>query len=103
MKMRIPFEQLKRIPLRHLLGVELNDGMMENRPDLHDETINHRLLCGEGEFDVPGFINVLYDMGYRGAWGIEVLNAEVREWPMHKIMERSFKTTKAQFDAAARG
>jgi sugar phosphate isomerase/epimerase len=103
MKMRIPFEHLKRIPLRYLLGVELNDGMIENREDLHDETINHRLLCGEGEFDVPGFINVLYDIGYRGAWGIEVLNAEVREWPMQKIMERSFSTTKAQFDAAARG
>ncbi|MBI2994771.1 MAG: sugar phosphate isomerase/epimerase [Gammaproteobacteria bacterium] len=96
-RMGIPYEELKRIPISRLIGVELNDGDMKVEGDLHLATINNRKLCGEGEFDVRGFIQCLFDMGYRGAWGIEVLNAEMREWPMDRLFTQSFETTMAQF------
>lgn len=100
-RMGIPYGDLRRIPARYLMGVELNDGDMELKGDLHLETINNRKLCGDGEFDVAGFIKCMRDMGYRGAWGIEVLNEGMREWPLDKLMSRSYSTTIAQFGKSA--
>jgi len=36
--------------------------------------------------------------GYRGPYGIEVLNAEMRAWPLEKLAARAYETTMAQFD-----
>ena len=102
-RMGIPYGDLKRIPARYLMGVELNDGDMEVKGDLHLATINNRKLCGDGEFDVTGFIQCLRDRGYRGAWGIEVLNEDMRKWPLDKLMDRSYSTTMAQFEKTAAG
>lgn len=70
-----------RIPtgniVQYILGVELNDGNIDTKGDLHDETINHRKLCGEGEFDIGGFIDCMDGLGYDGPYGIEVLSAEL--------------------------
>jgi sugar phosphate isomerase/epimerase len=73
-KMGIPYEDVARIPSRYLLGIELNDGTLECPWDLHEDTVNHRRFCGEGEFDVKGFVNRMLKAGYAGPWGIEVLS-----------------------------
>jgi sugar phosphate isomerase/epimerase len=96
-RMGIPYERLRRIPPGRIMGVELNDGMLEVEGDLHLATVNERLFCGEGEFDVRGFIAALEDMGYRGPWGIEVLNEKAREWPLERLAQQGFETTLAQF------
>jgi sugar phosphate isomerase/epimerase len=96
-KLGIPYEQVRRIPLSFLQGVEINDGYLRNLPDFVDETTNHRKLCGEGEFDIRGFIDVMLDHGYTGPWGIEVLNAEIREWPLQKLVHRAWESTINQF------
>ena len=44
--------------------VELTDGRSRDMPDPVDETINHRLLPGEGEFDVRGYVDACRDAGY---------------------------------------
>ena len=36
--------------------MELSDGQFENMEDRIDETVNHRRLPGEGEFDIPGYV-----------------------------------------------
>ena len=71
----IPYAEVARIPARFLGGIELNDGLLKSNLELHEETINHRQLCGEGEFDVRGFVSTMLTAGYSGPWGIEVLNA----------------------------
>ena len=96
-KLRIPFQELARIPLKYILAVELNDGTFEAPWSLHEDTINHRRLCGEGEFDVKGFIATLQKAGYKGPWGIEVLNEELRNKPLEELTTRAYKTTIAQF------
>jgi sugar phosphate isomerase/epimerase len=80
-----------------LFGVELNDGPLTVPDDLHDATVNHRQLCGEGQFNIHGFIALLDKFGYDGPYGIEVLNAELRERPLDEIMRRAYDTTIAQF------
>ncbi|HXZ19496.1 MAG TPA: sugar phosphate isomerase/epimerase family protein [Candidatus Acidoferrales bacterium] len=96
-KLGIPYEAVARMPGEFLLGVELNDGTFQAPWSLHEDTINHRRLCGEGEFDVKGFIAAVEQAGYRGPYGIEVLNAEMRAWPLEKLATRAYETTMAQF------
>ena len=64
-----------------------------------DETINHRELPGEGEFDVPGYVAALQEIGYPGPWGVEVLSAELRSLPIEDEFKRAYETTLAQFGA----
>ena len=101
-KLGIAPEELRRIPLEHLAWVELSDGQREDMPDPVDETINHRRLPGEGEFDVAAYVDVCRHMGYPGPWGVEVLSEELRNLPMEEIFKRAYETTSAQFRAGVR-
>jgi sugar phosphate isomerase/epimerase len=98
-KLRIPYEDVARIPLQYLLGVELNDGTLECPWSLHEDTVNHRKFCGEGEFDVKGFVACLLKAGYSGPWGIEVLSRDLRKKTLEEAATRAFNTTMAQFPA----
>jgi len=67
---------------------------------LHEETIGHRQFCGEGEFDVRGFVDQMVRAGYSAPWGIEVLNAAHRRaLPLADVVQRAYTTTRAQFAA----
>ena len=101
-KLGIAPEELWRIPLEHLAWIELSDGQREDMADPVDETINHRRLPGEGEFDVAAYVDVCRDMGYPGPWGVEVLSEELRNLPMEEIFKRAYETTSAQFRAGVR-
>ena len=101
-KLGIPYEDLARIPARYLLGVELNDGTLQCPWSLHEDTINHGRLCGEGEFDVKGFVNCLLNSGYSGPWGIEMLSEDLRKKPLEEAAARAFNTTIAQFPGMER-
>jgi len=99
-KLEIPYDELRRIPARYITSVELNDGTFECPWSLHEDTVNHRRFCGEGEFDVKGFIAAMQDAGYRGPWGIEVLSEELRKWPLERLTTQAFRTTITQFSGA---
>jgi sugar phosphate isomerase/epimerase len=96
-KLGIPYEEVARIPSQYVLGIELDDGTLECSWDLHEDTINHRKFCGEGEFDVKGFVNCMLEAGYRGPWGIEVLSQDLRKLPLEEAANRAYQTTIAQF------
>ena len=96
-KLGIPYDEVARVPAQHILGVELNDGTFEAPWSLHEDTVNHRRLCGEGEFDIPGFIAAVQNAGYAGPWGIEVLSEELRNKSLAELATRSFRTTIEQF------
>jgi sugar phosphate isomerase/epimerase len=96
-KMHIPYEDVARVPKRYFISVEINDGTFEAPWSLHEDTVNHRRFCGEGEFDVKGFVDCLQKAGYQGPWGIEVLSEELRQKPLEELTTRAFSTTMAQF------
>jgi len=96
-KLGIPYEDVARFPMEYFFGVEINDGTFTAPWDLVEDTVNHRRLCGEGEFDVPGFLDHVWKAGYRGPIGVEVLNKELRKLPLDELVTRSFSTTMAQF------
>lgn len=96
-KLEIPPHELRRIPPRFLTYVELMDGYVKSDLDPAVEVVDHRKLCGEGEFDLPGYIAVLRELGYAGPWGVEVLSAELRKLPLEEAARRAYETTIAQF------
>jgi len=96
-KGKVPYEKVARVPLRYLRGIEINDGTFECPWEMHEDTINHRRFCGEGEFDVKSFVAMMLQAGYEGPWGIEVLNQDVRRLPLDEVVNRAFATTLAQF------
>ena len=96
-KLGIAPAELKRIPLEYLSWVELSDGQLEDMDDMIDETINHRALPGEGEFDIRGYVDACREHGYPGPWGVEVLSDELRNNPIDVIFRRAYDATAAQF------
>jgi len=96
-KLGIEPDELRRIPLEYLSWVELSDGRRDSMDDLVDETVNHRELPGEGEFDLPGYVEACRDHGYPGPWGVEVLSEALRNQPIDVIFRRAYETTAAQF------
>ncbi len=84
--------QLAVVDPRLILAVALNDA----GPPLDDmvlDTTRHRLLPGQGAFDLPGFLAELAGTGARPLMGIEVLSD--RQAAMHPL-----EAARVSFDAA---
>jgi sugar phosphate isomerase/epimerase len=100
-KLGIAPEELRKVPLEQLGWIELSDGQRENMDDLIEETTQYRKLPGEGEFDIPGYIEIAQDMGYPGPWGVEVLSEELRQKPIEEIFQSAYDTSVSQFRSAS--
>lgn len=81
-------------------AVELNDADAEPVGTLFEDTRDRRRYCGEGAQDVPGFIRVLDQLGYRGPWGVEMLSDEHRAASLDDGLARARSTTLRCFEAA---
>jgi len=88
------YEDISRIPLAYLTNVELNDGTLPGSPH-HDPS--NRNFCGEGEYDLKGFIDCIQTMGYTGPWGVEVISETLARLPLKELSARAFNTTMAAF------
>ncbi len=88
------YEEIRQIPLKHLTNVELNDGTLPGNP-AHDPS--NRRFCGEGEYDLKGFIDCVKKMGYAGPWGVEVISEKLTALPLNELSARAFTTTMTQF------
>jgi sugar phosphate isomerase/epimerase len=97
-KLGIAPDELRRIPLEYMSWVELSDGLLEDMDDAVDETVNHRALPGEGEFDLRAYIDACKDHGYAGPWGVEVLSDELRNNTIDVIFRRAYRATVTQFE-----
>jgi sugar phosphate isomerase/epimerase len=88
------YTEISRIPLKHLTNIELNDGTLPGSPK-HDPS--NRRFCGEGEYDIKGFIQCIHTMGYTGPWGVEVISEKLAPLPLKELSTRAFSTTIAEF------
>src|SRR5262249_23363249 len=92
----ITYEEISRIPAQYLINVELNDGTLPGSPN--PDPSGTRRLCGEGEFDITGFIKSVNNTGYTGPWAVEVFSKELARWSLEELNTRAFTTTMAQFE-----
>jgi sugar phosphate isomerase/epimerase len=91
MNQAVPFEELSMIPPGRLVSVELNDGTLPGSPNR--DPGRERRFCGEGEYDIPGFISAIKKTGYSGPWAVEVFSEELCGLPLEELMTRAFATT----------
>jgi sugar phosphate isomerase/epimerase len=92
----MPNEEVRQIPLNYLMGVELNDAVMDGSR-VREDKANPRVFCGMGDFDIEGFISLVRGSGYHGPWGVEVIGEALLSMPLRELTERAFSTTIAQF------
>lgn len=86
----IPFAAVAQIPPRHLVAVELNDNVAKS-DSAYDP--GRRKFCGEGAFDVRGFVAACRQAGYDGPWAVEVFSPELTAVSIDELNARAFNTT----------
>jgi sugar phosphate isomerase/epimerase len=89
------YEEIGGIPLEYLVGVELNDGTLPGSPD-YDPA--NRRFCGEGSYDIKGFVRCVRRTGYSGPWGVEVIAENLAPLPLEEVCRRAFDTAITQFE-----
>jgi sugar phosphate isomerase/epimerase len=93
----IDFAKIGGLPTSMINSVELDDAAAELKGSLWEDTLFHRLYPGEGSFDCPAFIKAIEQAGFRGIYGVEVINQAYRMLPLKEQAERSFGGAMAQF------
>ncbi|EBM0725429.1 sugar phosphate isomerase/epimerase [Salmonella enterica subsp. enterica serovar Senftenberg] len=78
-----------------IFGVELDDAAAEPEGTLFEDTVNNRLVCGEGVFDLVGLVSTLVEIGYDGPWGCEIISREQRQLPVREGLDRALRTATA--------
>ena len=85
-------ESITDLDVTTVAAVQLNDG-----PRVHDNFLwnarNTRLLPGEGDLDVRGFVTTLRSIGYDGPFGIESSFPEFRQLDVGEAAARAFDAT----------
>ncbi|WP_207303800.1 sugar phosphate isomerase/epimerase family protein [Olivibacter jilunii] len=93
----VSYDEIAQTPVQYIKSVELNDADRYPISPLWQDTLHRRRLCGEGIWDVKGFIKAIQKTGYKGHFGVEILSEVVRKWPLEKMAKRTFETTMKQF------
>jgi sugar phosphate isomerase/epimerase len=93
-----PPGELAAVPLRHIIGVELNDADADPIGTLFEDTVHRRRLCGEGTFDLAGFFAALRQAGWSGPWGVEILSDDHRAAPLEQAVAAAYTTARAIAD-----
>jgi sugar phosphate isomerase/epimerase len=65
-----------------IFGVELDDAAPEVVGTLFEDTVDRRLLCGDGSFDLTGLVATLRSLDFDGPWGVEILSTSYRALPV---------------------
>jgi sugar phosphate isomerase/epimerase len=89
----LTYQDISSIPVEHLIGVELNDGILPGNPGYDP---SNRRFCGEGEYDLKGLLDCVKNMGYSGPWGVEVIAENLAVLPLRELSTRAYTTTMAQ-------
>jgi sugar phosphate isomerase/epimerase len=69
-----------------IFAVELDDAATEVVGSLFEDTVDNRLQCGDGCFDLVGLVAVLRDLGFDGPWGVEILSSSYRVLPVGEAL-----------------
>ena len=93
---------LRRVPGHLILGIQLCDGPRAPEDNLVDATLHHRLLPGEGEFDLTGIVEALSATGTTAPVGVEVFSDTLHELPADEAARRAAHATRGVLEAAGR-
>lgn len=75
----LPLSSIAALSVECISGVEISDVGSAIMHDMFTDTLDHRLVPGEGVYPVGAFLRAVAATGYAGPVGLEVLNAGLRE------------------------
>lgn len=87
-------EELQKVPGDLVLALQLDDGPAVAEPDLLHATLHHRLLPGEGEFELAAIVGALRAMGCRVPVGVEVFSDPLHTLGPHQAARRAAQATR---------
>ncbi len=90
-------DELSRVPVEYITGIELDDGAAGQIGTGYEDTVLRRRLCGHGDFPVVDFIRMVRGIGWTGPWGVEIISEQYRKRPMPEAVADAFATTMASF------
>jgi sugar phosphate isomerase/epimerase len=61
---------------------------------LFEDTVERRLLGGDGCFDLTGLIGLLRNKGFDGPWGVEILSESFRRLPVREALQLAADSTR---------
>jgi sugar phosphate isomerase/epimerase len=94
-------DMLRRIPPERIFAVQIDDGPRRPvDPDYYTDCTRYRELPGEGDFDVPGFLRLLADMGVRVPLSVEVISTALLAQPADELARRLYESTRSVMSAA---
>lgn len=92
-RMKVDLTSIAAIPGHRIVSVELDDAAAEVVGTMLDDTIERRMLPGEGSFDIAGFVAAVKSTGYTGPWGVEMISADFRALPVPEATRRAYQAT----------
>jgi sugar phosphate isomerase/epimerase len=90
---------LRALPGARVLSIQLDDGPALPEADLVHATLHDRLLPGEGEFDIAGYLGALRDIGAVAPVGVEVFSDALHEAGAAQAAQRAATATRAALAA----
>jgi sugar phosphate isomerase/epimerase len=94
----IAYADIAALPKGAIVWVELDDADKAQVGSLHEDTVYRRRLCGEGSFDIPGFLRAVGAAGYDDAYGVEMISDQHRRLSVDEAARVAYRTTRHQFD-----
>jgi sugar phosphate isomerase/epimerase len=87
-------EDLLTVPGERVLAVQVDDGPSEPEDDLVDATLHHRLLPGDGAFDLVGYLAALRHVNAGAPIGVEVFSDELHALGAPEAAKRAAAATR---------
>ncbi|HTY97024.1 MAG TPA: sugar phosphate isomerase/epimerase [Solirubrobacteraceae bacterium] len=88
-------DDLRAVPGDRVLAVQVDDGPAEPEEDLIAATLHERLLPGEGDFDLVGYLGSLRSIGSAAPVGVEVFSDELHASDPAEAALRAARATRA--------
>ncbi len=91
--------EIAKIPARFLKAIELDDADKNVVGTLFEDTRFSRRLCGEGSFDLSGFIKAVLAAGFNAPYyGVEIISETFRKQPLEVMAKTSYDSTMRLFN-----
>jgi sugar phosphate isomerase/epimerase len=87
------WEDLETVPLERIAYVQFDDAPEAVSDDALDETMNRRVMPGDGTFELERFASTLIKRGWQGLVSVEVLSRDLRQLPVGEFARLAYETT----------
>jgi sugar phosphate isomerase/epimerase len=99
----VDLAEIGRLAPKYIVSIEINDAAKEvPGGDLWSDTVNNRLLCGEGSFDIARFMSEVKKAGYSGPCGVEILSKAQRQKPLAEAATSAIRSARPYIELTIR-